>query len=444
MKRTLVSMISLLLIMATHVQSIGQHKEKGPSAFHSLNKKHSEKINMLNNHNTLAFRKINNQSSSFVLMQKLDSLIVEEIYEGQLENSFKNIYEYNYLGLVTSFTEYEWGITDRVWTNSYHSTFMYGSDGKVIEEISSQWDFSSNDWLLFNKELSSYSPDGKLMTVTDYYWDSVSLAWILTSKDEFSYSENGKLVLTYNYDEETDIWEINYKTDYQYDENGKELSITSSYFESAVWIYSDKIEFTYSADTRLESFIGSFWVSDAWEFDIKEQFSYNAEGDLIVHIASRWDDIAAHWIQYYKEENEFNNLFDFSELLVPDVFYNNAIYFNHMLTQLSAYGFETSTWEYLGKIMFYYSEIDITVIQNNQSAGMVVFPNPANDKIRFSWLENTPFLQLRIYNAAGILVLNQQVDNNSTISILSLPNGLYLSELSDDHGIRHVEKIIVH
>jgi hypothetical protein len=438
-------MISLLLIMATHAQSIGQQhqKENGPSVFHSLNKKYSGKINMLDNHNTLAFRKINNQSSSFVLMQKLDSLIVEEIYEGQLENSFKNIYEYNYLGLVTSFTEFEYGITDQVWTNSYHSTFMYGTDGKVIEEISSQWDFSSNDWLLFNKELSSYSPDGNLSTVTDYYWDPVSLAWILTSKDEFSYSENGKLVLTYNYNEETDIWEINYKTDYQYDENGKELSITSSYVESAVWIYSDKIEFTYSADTRLESFIGSFWVSDAWEFDIKEQFSYNTEGDLIVHTVFEWDDIADHWTSYYKEENEFNNLYDYSELLVPEVFYNNSIYFNHMLTQMSAFEYYASNWNFLGRIMFYYSETDITGIQHNQAAESVIFPNPANDRISFSWYENTPIMQLEIFNAAGILVLNRWVDNHSTISISCLPKGLYLFKLSDKQAVGHAEKFIV-
>lgn len=443
MKRTLVSMISLLLIMAIHAQTTGQQKEKRTSVFHSLNKKYSEKINIMNNHNTLAFREINNQSSPFVLMQKLDSLIVEEIYEGQLENSFKNIYEYNYLGLVTSFTEFEYGITDQQWFNSYQASYSYDTEGKITEEISSQWDFSSNDWLLFKKETSSYLSDGTLGAVTDYFWDPILLDWILTSKDEFSYSENGKSVLTYNYIEETDTLEINYKTDFQYNENGKELSIISSYFESEVWIYSDKIEFSYASDTSLESFIGSFWVSDEWEFIDKEQFSYNTEGDLIVHTVYEWDNIAAHWTQYYKEENEFNNLYDYSELLVPEVFYNNSIYFNHMLTQMSAYEYNASNWIYLGKIKFYYSEIDITGIQNNQSVVMVVFPNPASGKIGFSWLENIPFLQLRIYNAAGILVLNQQVDNNSTISISSLPNGLYLSELSDDHGIRHVEKIIV-
>ena len=443
MKRTLVSMISLLLIMATHVQSIGQQKEKGPSAFHSLNKKHSEKINMLNNHNTLAFREINNQSSSFVLMQKLDSLIVEEIYEGQLENSFKNIYEYNYLGLVTSFTEFEYGITDQQWFNSYQATYSYDTEGKITEEISSQWDFSSNDWLLFKKETNSYLSDGTLGAVTDYFWDPIILDWILTSKDEYLYSENGKLVLTYNYNEETDTWEINYKTDFQYNENGKELSITSSYFESAMWIYSDKIEFSYASDYRLESFIGSFWVSDAWEFDIKEQFSYNPEGDLIVHTVFEWDDIADHWTSYYKEENEFNNLYDYSELLVPEVFYNNSIYFNHMLTQMSAFEYYASNWNFLGRIMFYYSETDITGIQHNQAAESVIFPNPANDRISFSWYENTPIMQLEIFNAAGILVLNRWVDNHSTISISCLPKGLYLFKLSDKQAVGHAEKFIV-
>jgi hypothetical protein len=59
-------MISLLLIMATHAQSIGQQhqKENGPSVFHSLNKKYSGKINMLDNHNTLAFRKIKSNKNN--------------------------------------------------------------------------------------------------------------------------------------------------------------------------------------------------------------------------------------------------------------------------------------------------------------------------------------------------------------------------------------------
>jgi hypothetical protein len=111
---------------------------------------------------------------------------------------------------------------------------------------------------------------------------------------------------------------------------------------------------------------------------------------------------------------------------------------------MSAYEYYASNWNFLGRIMFYYSEINITGIQHNQAAESVLFPNPADDRISFSWYENTPIMQLEIFNAAGILVLNQRVDNHSTISISCLPKGLYFFKLSDKQTIRHLEKFIIY
>ncbi|MFZ4464356.1 MAG: T9SS type A sorting domain-containing protein [Bacteroidales bacterium] len=390
---------------------------------------------------------IYNLKSAYTVMQKMDSLVVVDSYDGQTENSFKESFTYNDLGMITSFTESEWDFEQSKWIESYQSVLQYNADLNLSEDISYNWDLTNNQWVATSKEVYSYNENLKPSLATGYLWRPDSESWMLDYQDEYTYTTNAITLTRFIWDEQSQNWIIGYKTEYQYDTESKLLLETSFAWNPVVsiWENLNKNEFAYNSNGKLETQISSYWYNEfqSWDFGQKEQYSYNAEDDMTVHNSYEWDISLEHWTPMYKEENTYNNQFTYNELIVPDLFENNEVYFNHMLTSLSGFEYYEGVWEYLGVISFYYSEIDITGIRDNQDDESIIFPNPASNRICFSWNENTPGLQIEIYNAAGMLVLNQWVDNHSTISISWLPKGFYLFKLSDKQAIRHVEKFIV-
>jgi hypothetical protein len=403
--------------------------------------------NRLHNRPKTGASTIYNLKSAYYLMQKMDSLVVVDSYDGQTENSFKDSFTYNDLGMITSFTESDWDFEQSNWIDSYQSVLHYDADLNLSEDISYNWDLTNNQWIATSKEIYSYNENLKLSLATGYIWRPDSESWMLDYQDEYAYTTNAITFTRFIWDEQSQNWIIGYKTEYIYDTEGKLLLETSFAWNPVVsiWENLNKNEYTYNSNGKLETQILSFWYNDSqtWEFSQKEQYTYNTEGDMIMLNSYEWGGWLKSWDLTYKEEPTYNNQFTFNELLFPDLFENNDVYFNHMLTSFSGYEYYEGVWEYLGVISFYYSEIDITGIRDNQDDESVIFPNPASDKIGFSWIENTPCMQLEIYNAAGMMILNQRVDNHSTISISFLPKGLFFFKLSDKQAIIHVEKFIV-
>jgi hypothetical protein len=446
MKQFLLTIIYCLLILTTTAQPTSRHNQIKDRLSVYPAQKHKKSIDkhLKYNFNQLSFKDANNPKSPQVLMQKMDSLIFEESYDGQTESIEKDEFTYNNVGLITSYFIYIWDYNENKWIEDYQSAFTYNTAWNIFEVLSYTWDLNNNQWIADYKDEYAYTENNQLTTITSYYWEQSTNSWVPDYKEEYAYATNLQAINSYIWDIQSAEWVIGYKIEFQYDAVEKLILETSFDWEpvASVWENSDKLEFFYSADSKLESLILSFWYSDSWELTEKEQFSYNAEGDLFLHTVFEPGITPDNWIQEYKEENEFNNQFSYNELLIPEIFNNNALYFNHMLTQLSGYEFYEGIWEYLGVINFYYSEIDIAGIQDKQPVQSVVFPNPASDQLRFSWNENTPSFNLEIYNAAGMLVLSQLVVNKASVSISQLPEGLYLYKLSDNYSLKYMDKFI--
>jgi hypothetical protein len=445
MKQILVSIFVYSLMFTAFGQETNQKNHHSAAWKKFKTQKTTE--NRLHNRPKMGASTIYNLKSAYTMMQKMDSLVFVESFDGQSENSIKDSFTYNHLGLLNTFTESEWDFEQSIWLESYQSILNYDAGWNLAEDVSYDRDIFNNQWVPTSKEAYSYDENDTLSLASGYLWSPGSESWLPDYKDEYSYTSNTETSIRYLWNEQSQEWEIAYKSEYQYDSEGKLVQHTSFAWNPVVsiWENLDKDEYTYNSSGKLDTQIMSFWYNDSqtWEYSQKEQYTYNAEGDMILHNGYDWGGWLKNWDLNFKEEPGYNNMFTFNELLVPDLFENNEVYFNHMLTSLSGYENYEGVWEYLGLISFYYSEIDITGIRDNQDDESIIFPNPASNRICFSWNENTPGLQIEIYNAAGMLVLNQWVDNHSTISISCLPKGFYLFKLSDKQAIRHVEKFIV-
>lgn len=446
MKQILLSIFACSLLLTAFGQETIQKNHHSANWEKFKTQKTTE--NRLHLPSEMTISSINNLTSTDAMMQKMDSLVVVDSYDGQTENSFKDSFTYNDLGMITSFTESEWDFEQSNWIDSYQSVLHYNADLNLSEDISYNWDFTNNQWIATSKEVYSYNENLKLSLATGYLWRPDSESWMLDYQDEYTYTTNAITLTRFIWEEQSRNWIIGYKTEFQYDTGGKLLLVTSFAWNPVVsiWENLNKNEFVYNSNGKLETQISSYWYNESmsWGFGQKEQYSYNTEDDMTVHNSYEWDISLEHWTPMYKEENTYNNLFTYNELIIPDLFENNSVYFNHMLTSLSGYENYEGVWEYLGVISFYYSEIDITGIRDHQHEEPIIFPNPAHNQMSLSWNENIPCMQLEIYNASGVLVSNQRVDNFSAISISYLPEGLYLFKLSDKQTIRHLEKIIIY
>ena len=64
-----------------------------------------------------------------------------------------------------------------------------------------------------------------------------------------------------------------------------------------------------------------------------------------------------------------------------------------------------------------------------------IFPNPANDYVKFKLLSKTNISFIEIINIQGILVNQQKIVNNqNTIDVSDLSVGMYIIKINTDNG----------
>ena len=86
----------------------------------------------------------------------------------------------------------------------------------------------------------------------------------------------------------------------------------------------------------------------------------------------------------------------------------------------------------------------ISVIENVELKSLIIYPNPAKEKITISWQdENVNSLDIKIYDLNGRLIINKNVRNRDVISTATLGSGLYILQLSNTGKIISYSKLVI-
>ncbi|MBK7174518.1 MAG: T9SS type A sorting domain-containing protein [Bacteroidales bacterium] len=196
-----------------------------------------------------------------------------------------------------------------------------------------------------------------------------------------------------------------------------------------------RYDHTYNDDQRPETIISRFWDADLeeWYESNKELFSYSVNGDLILHSYFDWDYFTEEWAQTWKEDNTYNSQYGFAELVVPELFEHNDAYFNHMLTQLSAHAYYELTWEYIGNMKLYYSEIILSGFAEPEKMPGMAFPNPSAQANA----------TLEIFDMKGQGLFSKIIENNSTISLSGFTEGIYNYRLTINDKLITTGKLVL-
>jgi hypothetical protein len=78
--------------------------------------------------------------------------------------------------------------------------------------------------------------------------------------------------------------------------------------------------------------------------------------------------------------------------------------------------------------LFAYSKI--VSADFGKSGKLTVFPNPASDRLHVRWPQDGNFIQVRIVNSTGQVVLQKNVNSSTTeLNLEGLPKGWYTLQL---------------
>lgn len=443
MKKMITLFAGLSLIMSLIAQ---------PSTPPDHIKKFAEKLQIIKDKKNRPenFRKANHfkhlkktPKSTLELKMGLDSMIQEGINDetGYLEY-YKMEFTYNDKGLNTGATEFSKDSANQAWSAEFNYTYSYNEAGLLVQEVL----VSLIDTFTMKYEYA-YNENNLLSLETEYYWFPDSSQWLVAYKTEYFYDENWNLTeeISSYWNEYEQLWQEGNKIEYFYDENNILLYEIYSSFNADAWVPNSKNEYTYDESGNLiqEIYYEADGILKEWIMSDKAEYTYNENDDLTEEIFSYYEIENAQWLPDYKGDYTYNTTYSFNELLLPNVFSYDLLYFNHMLESFNSYTWsdELKGWIDDGAGSCYYSEYDINAsIATQIIKNVQIYPNPAVNYVMIN-MEKAGPCQFELYDISGRKVLSENILNNK-VDLSGTGNGLYFYVVTID-GTKFSGKLMV-
>lgn len=374
---------------------------------------------------------------TLVLMQQMDSYVYQEYDEAtsQYVNRTKNVFGYDASGNNTSDTFYEWNAENELYVETGKQEFVY-ENGNLSQQIYFEWDTDAGEWVTIFRWLYSYNDDGLMSMAYSYFWNGS--VWEMAGKDQRTFDENGNLVLRLLawWDGTGSQWINSSKEEHSYNIDGNVLVSTNYSWDMFTneWLNVSMDEYAYNSGGTMISDTYREWnsVTQQWENTMLEEYTYDMNMNLVLIEENAWD--GSMWVESWKSEMTYNNDYTAGELLLPWYFEEVAGQMQHMLTNITDFGFNGFSYVPASNSDFIYSQVDITGIEEKEIQQALVYPQPAEEQVTFSWNNTDRLLELNLYDINGKIVSVQTIGNNTTIPVAGVTPGLYFYRLAGTSG----------
>lgn len=455
------------------------HKASGKQNFNYTSYMHST-------HHPLVAENTIFRNAELIVKQKLDSVIGKEWNEntGLWDNSTKMENSYDAYGNNDQFIIREWDNNTEKWLNSWKTESDFLPSGQMERLAFYEWNIAANQWLGNFEEVYSYDLNGNLTETIYYEWDEAANQWVINNKDELIYNFTGQLILanTYEWDETANEWVIESKSEYTYD-GGNETQINSRWDAmSNQWVYTNKIERSYNSNGFRTLEVGYswdghgweavekyesvyleemylifenayYWEFNAWILDSKEEFVYDDFANCIHRIGHYRDELTNELHPYWKVHCSYNNDYDLDDLIYPwatFLFDPSEMQPKHMQLCDTTFIAEDGSWTQDESRAFFYSEINLGIIEEQPYAILNVYPNPFNNSLHIEFeLGRQSQVTVSIQNLLGQEVasimegVKEKGRHQLIVYACIFPAGIYLLHLETDDGAS-ILKMIKH
>lgn len=404
---------------------------------------------------------------------------IDEIVPSMLQ-----IRQYNEHGLMTVQETKYWADNEDEYKNSERLTFTYYDNMLRESEVTHFWSNEADAWE--TKFKIEYFYDGaNTVSTINYEWNEDSEIFVYNYKGEFEYDEQNNMTAYASYHWINEDWVLfaEYKNIFTYDDN---LNLTSIK-EIVVNLANPDDTSKYTYYTFSYDDVGTLVADTSSMFnnDVETKYSYNTysydnQKNLIQRVTMEWDNtendyVYASWdgritYEYDSNNNRLSHLretydnslggwkvdgwnprtkweYENNNAVVIESFYFNEyegeweistsghvdIYYNNMETQ-----FETM----LGGCRFEisYLAFEVTAVKKEEMANIIIFPNPAKDKLYISGIQEPSLVT--IYDLSGKKIDEKIINSSSqSFSINEYNDGVYIIHIQNSTQ-RLVKKII--
>lgn len=340
---------------------------------------------------------------------------------------WKDEYFYNAQNLVDEilYSSYE---TSGIWVTCGKTRLSYDEDNHLI--FSMGYQYTDNHWTESNKQIWEY--ESGLLQVNTSYYSSRSMEWVPFERTEYNYNSEDLCIeetsyywsgtwkpvskTTFNYDNQllciekieyeysnSNGWYKRYKHSYDYDASGNlnTVILYSFKIETQDWIYGRKYEYVYDEDNNCVGYYDYCYRDETWKLEKSYHTTYGTP--KIEQVSG----LALVWDLFYCKYPAFNKV-------------NQVVESN----------------EYLSYHDFHYSS---TIGVEEQSYNkLTLWPNPARDRVVIEGVEAD---KVWMYDTFGQMV--KYVQGTNEISVVDLPNGVYLVRVMETSGMFYTNKIAI-
>ena len=106
-------------------------------------------------------------------------------------------------------------------------------------------------------------------------------------------------------------------------------------------------------------------------------------------------------------------------------------YLNHMMDSFKGYAWDEAGSEWIPQLEgdYYYSEQNVSLVDETGIEISRIYPNPCSEYLTFSFSGNFNLITFELYDLQGRKLMTRLIKNKETISLKGLDNGLYVYEL---------------
>ncbi len=300
---------------------------------------------------------------------------------------------------------------DAGWTTLSMWQFNYNiSNGQLSEMIYFfiTTDYATDTWYWEKGSKNEFitDADSVLQERNFYFWDKANNEWYLHRKSLYSHSDSLYEDLTVLWDSVNLVWVDETLVERHFDANGLEIAIVAYEADSTGWNYERKYEFGYDAYGNKIEILDYLGNNNQWELFSKRTTSYNYSYTL------------------------------------PDLVLPPGISEPHKITEDRYYSWTGTDWLFEWERTYHYSNFGTTSINEEVAKTTVnIYPNPAQDFINIELPQTKNNAFIKIYDIYGRLILSQQLQSFTQISLDRMSAGIYIYNIYSE-GSRESGRII--
>jgi hypothetical protein len=312
-----------------------------------------------------------------------------------------------------------WDLTGGFLAYAYNRSFMYDENENYLGLLSQGVDVVTGEIINFHLIENELNESGQVNKAVRNTWHQDQ--WILNRQEIYTYDENGYRTgqFTQNWNFQTSLWHDFANYIFTYDENGNQLSEVrqNKNFETNEWYDWWRYDHTYDAANRRVQSVYQQLDTDSGLLTNKWLYSYvfNESGNLSLYLFQGWNLQTGMWDDFSRE------LYTYDE-------YNNRI---QLLSQ--NWSNNQNAWYTTNQYDYFWSNYEITGINNFGQLNLTVFPNPAHDIIYISGIGSADFT-VKLYSITGLLVKTETLRKGQGIDIKQLSGGTYILHIDAPNG----------